>query len=71
MNIITETGTTIRSTGTGMIAVRGKRELYFIGTSVTKTERAKSLLAAHSFDRLFKAGKSAGAAGRNVRYIAL
>lgn len=71
MNININAGTTVRSTTSGLVATRGKRELHILGTSVVATKKAHSLLALHSFDKLFRAGKTAGAAGRNVRYISL
>lgn len=61
--------TTYRNTPGGILAVRGKRELHVLTTSVEATEKARTLLATHSFDRPFKAGRSAPHTGRNVRYL--
>ena len=60
MNKMTN-GTRWRETPTGILAVRGKRELYLLGTSVAAMELARNLLAHVSFDRLCKAGFKCGA----------
>ncbi len=62
------TETTYRNTPAGIIATRGKRELHLLGTSVAQTEAARNLLAAHSFDQLFKAARKAPGT-RNVAFI--
>lgn len=60
--------TTYRNTPAGIIAVRGKRELHMLGTSVAQTQAARHLLATTSFDRLFKAArKSPGQ--KNSAYV--
>ena len=62
-------GTTIRSTPAGIVATRGARELHLIGTSVNQIDKARQLLADHSFDKLFKAAMSTPL--RNTRKITL
>ncbi len=61
-------GTQYRDSAAGIVAVRGKRELHLLGNSVAEGERAKALLAAHSFDRLFRAARRAPHS-RNVAYM--
>lgn len=62
-------GTTVRETPGGLCLVRGQREVHLLGTSATQAARARRLATSISFDRLFKPGRTAGAAGRNVRYV--
>lgn len=66
---MSETQTTFRNTPAGIVAIRGNRELHLLGTSVAATTKSRQLLAGYSFDRLFRAGRTAGAAGPKVRYI--
>lgn len=56
MNTMTD-GTTYRSTPAGIVAIRGSRELHLLGTSVESTAKARRMLAVHSFDKLYKAGR--------------
>lgn len=62
------TETTIRNTPAGIIAVRGKRELHLLGTSVAQTERARTALATRSFDGLYRTARRSPHS-RNVAYI--
>lgn len=66
---MSETQTTFRNTPAGIVAIHGDRELHLLGTSAAATAKARQLLAGHSFDRLFRAGRTGGAAGRKVRFI--
>ena len=62
-------GTQYREVATGIVAKRGKREVYLLGTAVASIERSRQLLATKSFDRLFRAGRKTPATGRNVAYL--
>ena len=66
----TTSGTEYRSTPSGIIATRGQRELHILGTSVAQAEKARRMLASHSFNRLFGAGKKAPGI-KNTAYIKL
>ena len=52
-------GTEWRETQGGIVAVRGKRELHLLGTSVDALCRARDILASHSFDSLFRRARKA------------
>lgn len=67
MNRMTS-GTAYRETTSGLVAVRGARELHILGTSVEQLTQARRLLASHSFDQLFKAGRSVPNLS-NTRYL--
>lgn len=67
MNKLTN-GTEYRETPAGVIAVKGKRELHLLGTSVAASEKARALLSSSSFNSLFSAAKKAPFS-RNVAYI--
>ncbi|MDK9339769.1 hypothetical protein ACWPM6_11700 (plasmid) [Propionibacterium freudenreichii] len=64
-------GTTVRDTPGGKIAEHGNRKLFLQGTSVAQGAKANKLLAAYSFDKLFKHGKKNRLLGPNVAYIRL
>ena len=61
-------GTEYRDVECGIVARRGKRELYLLAKSVVQGERARKLLATHSFNRLFAAGRKSPHS-RNVAYL--
>lgn len=61
-------GTEYRDVANGIVAVRGKRELYLLGTSVNQMKKARELLANNSFNVLFKKGKLSPQS-KNVAYI--
>jgi len=67
MNVMTN-GTRWRETAAGIVAVRGKRELYLLGTSTEGMRKARALLAEHSFDALFRRA-ARHPIGRNAAYI--
>lgn len=62
----TET-TTYRNGPASIIATRGNRELHILGKSVEAVKAGRTLLAANSFDSLYKSAKSSPA--KNVRFI--
>lgn len=62
-------GTTVRDTPSGLIAIRGKRELHMLYKTAKAGKRARELLATKSFDALFKAGKATRLTGPSIRYI--
>lgn len=65
-------GTEYRTTWNGIVAVRGNRTLHLLGTSVTKQQKAKELLASVSFNKLFNQGETAGTTYfKNTRWIKL
>lgn len=61
-------GTQWRETPTGLLLVRGKRELYITARSVEQVRQARRLITTHSFDRLFKASH---AVARNTGHLSL
>lgn len=63
-------GSQWREAPAGLIVWRGNRELHLLGNSVDARNRAKRLIADHSFDKLFKRGRSAPGM-KNVAYIKL
>lgn len=63
-------GSRWRETPAGLVVERGNRELHLLGTSVAAQDKARQLLASRSFDRLFKAGKSAPGV-KNTAFIKL
>jgi len=60
-----------RSTPSGAVLTKGKKDLYILFASVNESERAKKLIANNSFNTLFKKGKSLKTLGKNVAYIDL
>ena len=69
MNKLTN-GTEYRATPTGIVAIKGKRELFIIGTSAEQSTQAKRLLATVSFNKLCNAGHKAPGS-KNVYYLKL
>lgn len=63
-------GTTYRLNDMGYFLKRGKRELHILGRSVAQVERARELMAKHTFHKLFTRARPSPYA-RNVRYIKL
>ena len=61
-------GTAVRDTPAGIVAVRGARELHMLGTSAAQSARAREMLAAESFDRLYRAAHPAPRMPR-VRFV--
>ena len=64
-------GTQYRTTQNGFVAVKGKRSIFFIGTSVNNSNRFKELLSSKSFNYLFNKGKKVKLLGNSVSYISL
>ena len=65
----TEAATTeIHDNNVGVVATRGKREIHLLGKTESSRADARALLAAHSFDRIFKASKPTPNV-RNSRYL--
>lgn len=61
-------GTEYRETPAGIIALRGKREIHLLGTSVAASAKARDLLVKHSFNRLFTAARKSPCS-KNVAFI--
>lgn len=64
-------GTQYRATQNGFVAVKCKRSIFFIGTSINQSNKFKELLSSESFNLLFNKGKKARLLGNSISYINL
>ena len=67
MNKLTN-GTEYSTTPNGYVLVRGNRQLHIIAKSANAGDKARRIMTANSFDKLFKAGRTAPQMP-NTRYI--
>ncbi len=58
-----------RSTPSGAVLTKGKREVFLTFSSVNESKKAKEVVAKNSFDKLFRKGKKIKVLGSNVSHI--
>lgn len=64
-------GTEYRTTETGYILKKGKREIYINAKSVLAGQKARDLIGNKSFNQIFSMGKKISLFGANASHIYL
>lgn len=58
-----------RSTPSGAVLTKGKRQVYLVFGSVNQSKKAKEVVSKNSFNKLFIKGKKVIPLGKHVSYI--
>ena len=58
-----------RSTPSGSVLIKGKRQLYLLHKSVNQSNKAKDIIAKNSFNKLFNKGKKYQLLGSKTSYL--
>lgn len=61
-------GTRYRTTHSGIVLLKGKRELHLLGNSVNQIAKARQLMANYSFNKLYSKARRAPNMS-NVRFL--
>lgn len=60
---------TYRSTPSGAVLVKGKRQVFLTFKSVNQSKKAKEVVSKNSFNKLFTRGKKIRQLGSNISHI--